>query len=144
MAQRDNRLPIMGAWLAPPRSRPSGRCRVQPSTPLGPDQVNEPREARSGMEPNSAKSPPQVFFALQRGTIRGTAKSNRKFGKRYGPARHSFSGDRNSGPSSRTCLQPATAILFASCIRSSESRASPSGSMVSPRYRLGQDAHTCP
>jgi hypothetical protein len=30
----------MGTWHAPPRSRPNGRCPVQPNTPLGPDQVN--------------------------------------------------------------------------------------------------------
>jgi hypothetical protein len=30
----------MGTWHAPPRRRPHGRCPVQPSTPLGPDQVN--------------------------------------------------------------------------------------------------------
>jgi hypothetical protein len=36
MAQRDNRR----IWRVPTRSRPKGRCPVQPSTPLGPDQVN--------------------------------------------------------------------------------------------------------
>jgi hypothetical protein len=36
MAQRDNRR----TWRVPPCSRPKGRCPVQPSTPLGPGQVN--------------------------------------------------------------------------------------------------------
>jgi hypothetical protein len=30
----------MGIWHAPMDGRPSGRCPVQPSTLLGPDQVN--------------------------------------------------------------------------------------------------------
>jgi hypothetical protein len=40
MAQRDNRDSDWGTWHAPMGGRPSGRCPVQPSTPLGPDQVN--------------------------------------------------------------------------------------------------------
>jgi hypothetical protein len=39
MAQRDNRR-ILGLDMHHPAAGPPGRCPVQPSTPLGPDQVN--------------------------------------------------------------------------------------------------------
>jgi hypothetical protein len=40
MAQRDNRLPFWVLGMHHPAGGPTRRCLVQPSTPLGPDQVN--------------------------------------------------------------------------------------------------------
>jgi hypothetical protein len=40
MAQRDNRLPFRVSGSTPPFGGAPRRCPVQPSTPLGPDQVN--------------------------------------------------------------------------------------------------------
>jgi hypothetical protein len=40
MAQRDNCLNEWVLGMHPRAAGPTGRCPVQPSTPLGPDQVN--------------------------------------------------------------------------------------------------------
>jgi hypothetical protein len=40
MAQQDNRLSEWVLDMHHPAAGPMGRCPVQPSTPLGPDQVN--------------------------------------------------------------------------------------------------------
>jgi hypothetical protein len=40
MAQRDNRHSEWVPGMHHPAAGPTGRCPVQPSTPLGPDQVN--------------------------------------------------------------------------------------------------------
>jgi hypothetical protein len=40
MTQRDNRLPLWVPVCTTPYSGATRRCPVQPSTPLGPDQVN--------------------------------------------------------------------------------------------------------
>jgi hypothetical protein len=40
MAQRDNRHSEWVLDMHHPAAGPPGRCQVQPSTPLGPDQVN--------------------------------------------------------------------------------------------------------
>jgi hypothetical protein len=80
MAQRDNRHFVGVLGMHHPAAGPTGRCPVQPSTPLGPDQVNVfiYEYANDGSRPETSEGPglPVMLLYAPNAEIRIRSKAD--------------------------------------------------------------------